>query len=168
MKKSVFGRKFKRDHNERKALFNNLMSSLILEGRIKTTEQKAKAIKAQVDKLVTMAKKEEAHARRQLSHTLLPNAIEKLVTEITPRFKERHGGYTRLIRVGQRFNDNSSMVIMEWTEMASSISNVKSQISNKKIKETKKEEKKIVKKPAVKKTTKSAVAKTKADKKGKK
>ncbi len=116
MRKQVFGRKFKRDSNERKALFNSLISGMIKNGRIETTEQKAKAIKGDLEKMVTKAKKGDG-ARRQLQQDLPPYEIERMVTVIGPGFKNRAGGYTRIIRNGRRFNDNASMVVMEWSEM---------------------------------------------------
>jgi large subunit ribosomal protein L17 len=116
MRKNVFGRKFKRDKNERKALIKSLMSSLVLEGKIKTTEAKAKAIKGEVDKLITKARKETLLARRLLEKKLHPKAIEKLLKEVAPRFEERNGGYTRIIKLERRVGDNAQSVIMEWVE----------------------------------------------------
>ena len=116
MKKNVFGRRFKRDTNERKALFKGLMSSLVLEERIETTEEKAKAIRAQVEKLVTKVKKKKNEAARFLGEHLTPYAMQKMIADIGPRFASRNGGYTRIIHMGKRFSDNASMVIMEWVE----------------------------------------------------
>ena len=116
MRKNVFGRQFKRDKNERKALFKGLISSLILHERIKTTEDKAKAIKGEVDKIITKAKKGEAMARNLLQSKLPKREVEKVILEIAPRFNGRQGGYTRNIRIGRRFSDNAQMVLMEWTE----------------------------------------------------
>ncbi|MEK9178491.1 MAG: 50S ribosomal protein L17 [Patescibacteria group bacterium] len=116
MRKNVFGRKFKRDKNERSALFKSLLSSLVLNERIKTTEQKAKAIKAEADKLVTKAKGQESQARKLLAQYLTPSAMNKMISNIAPGFKDRNGGYTRIVRVGNRFSDNASMVVMEWVE----------------------------------------------------
>lgn len=118
MRKNIFGRKFKRDINERKALFKLLMSSLVLREKIKTTQAKAKAIKGEVDKLITKARKEKVLARKLLSSHLTPKAIDKLLSEIAPRFKERHGGYTRIVKTGRRLSDGARMVLMEWTESA--------------------------------------------------
>ena len=116
MKKNIFGRRFKRDIKERKALFKSLMSSLVLKERIKTTEAKAKAIKGDVDKLITTVKKNEDNARRFLTKSLSPEALEKLIGKVVPRFKNRQSGYTRIIRLGKRSSDHASMVIMEWVE----------------------------------------------------
>ena len=89
MRKNVFGRKLKRDIKERKALFKSLMSSLVLKERIQTTEAKAKAIKGDVDKLITTVKKNEDNARRFLTKSLSPEALEKLIKKVVPRFKNR-------------------------------------------------------------------------------
>lgn len=148
MRKNVFGRQFKRDKNERKALFRGLMNSLVNEGRIRTTEQKAKAIRADVDKLVTKAKKEESHARRLLSSHLSSDALDKMITDIAPSFKDRQGGYTRIVRLGNRFSDNASMVIMEWVERAEVIrEKTPKSIKKTKVVKSKSAPKKVVKKP---------------------
>lgn len=159
MKKKIFGRKFSRDANERKALFKGLMSSLVLYGRIKTTKEKAKAIKGQIDKLVNNARKEKLIARSLLMSHLSSKALEKMIMEIAPRFNQRTSGYTRILKTGKRFGDSASMVIMEWTEQGSQIvkapvdkTNLKSQKLEPEIKDKeKKEKKKIVKKTEVKK-----------------
>lgn len=116
MKKNIFGRKFKRDTNERKALFKNLISSLILDGRIKTTEEKAKAIKGDIDKVITKVKKNGEIARKLVGSYVFPYALDKLINDVAPRFAKRNGGYTRIIRIGKRFGDNATVVLMEWTE----------------------------------------------------
>lgn len=114
MKKNVFGRKFKRDRNERKALFKSLLSSLVLYEQIKTTQEKAKAIKGDADRIVTLTKRGKTDS--MLQKYLSPKAVEKLIKEIVPRFQKRNGGYTRLIKIGKRFSDDASMVLMEWVE----------------------------------------------------
>ncbi|MCL5746801.1 MAG: 50S ribosomal protein L17 [Patescibacteria group bacterium] len=169
MKKRVFGRKLKRDVNERKALFKGLMSSLVLNEKIETTEAKGKAIKGEIDKLVTKAKKENILARKLLSPKLSPEALEKMIRDIAPRFSKRQGGYTKTVRLGKRFGDDASMVLIEWTEK-SQISNLKSQNldENKSTKAENRPEpknkkstklKKEVKKPAESKTRKRTVRK---------
>ena len=158
MRKQVFGRKFKRDTNERKALFNGLISAMILHGKITTTEEKAKSIKADVEKIVTKAKKDEATARRLLKGILKEQEmVDKMINEVAPRFKNRAGGYTRIIKTGRRFNDNASMAIMEWVEGEEVVAPVKTKV----VKEAKKIEtpKKAVKKPAAKKVVKKAAKK---------
>jgi len=116
MKKRVFGRQFKRDTNERKSLFKGLISSLILRERIKTTEAKAKSIRAEIDKIITKAKKGES-ARNNLQKVVYGYALDKLIKDIAPRFEKRQGGYTRIVRIGKRFSDSARIVLIEWTEM---------------------------------------------------
>lgn len=112
MRHQVFGRKLKRDNKERKALRRSLISSLILHGRIKTTQAKAKAIKGVVDKLVTSAKEGK---KRQLTAFLLnKKIIEKFMIEVNSSFPKRTSGFTRIIKLGRRIGDNAEMVILEW------------------------------------------------------
>lgn len=118
MRKNVFGRQLKRDKNERKALIKNLLSSLVIYESIRTTEAKAKAIKADADKLITKAKKGGLHAYRLVEPELTTVAVKKLLEKIAPRFSKRQGGYTRIIRIGNRVKDNAEEVILEWTEKA--------------------------------------------------
>ncbi|MCL5970629.1 MAG: 50S ribosomal protein L17 [Patescibacteria group bacterium] len=149
MKKNVFGRKLKRDKNERKALFKSLMSSLVLSERIKTTEAKAKAIKPEIEKLVTKAKKNEESAKKVLEKSLSKPAFDKMLKDIAPRFSQRQGGYTRLIKLGKRFGDDAPLVVMEWTEEAKI---VEVQPPKTKEEKTTKTVKKTVKKVPAKKT----------------
>ena len=117
MRKNVFGRQFSRDTNQRKALFKSLISSLILDESIKTTLEKAKAIKGDVDKIINKAKRgDEKLAIQLLQRSLGVDAMNKVIKDIAPRFKDRNSGYTRLIKLGRRFSDNAAMVLMEWVE----------------------------------------------------
>src|SRR5579862_7965633 len=125
MKKHVFGRQLKRDANERKALFKNLLTSLVIEERITTTEAKAKAIKAAADKLVTKAKKGGPDAFRSLAPDVRYDAVTKLVNTLAPRFANRQGGYTRIIKVGRRVADNAPQAVMEWVDRASASEEIK-------------------------------------------
>jgi large subunit ribosomal protein L17 len=160
MKKSVFGRKFKRDKNERKALFKSLMSALVMNGRIQLSEAKAKAIKPEIEKLVTKEKKGGNAAKLVIEKSLTKEAYDKMVKEIGPLFEKRAGGYTRLIKLGERFGDNSPVVVMEFTEISQAIIPVKVEKESKlkkavkDVKAAKKTAvaKKPVKKVAVKKT----------------
>src|SRR5580704_16080023 len=129
MKKHVFGRHFKRDANERKALFKNLLTSLVIEERIITTTAKAKAIRSAADKLVTKAKKGGPDAYRRLAPDVRYDAVEKLIKTIAPRFTDRQGGYTRIIRVSNRVADNAPQVVMEWVvrEEAAPVKTAKTQ-----------------------------------------
>ena len=116
MRHQVFGRKLNRDVKERRALFKSLVIALITHGRIKTTIAKAKAIKGLVDKLVTKAKDSSNGAKSQLASFLTKKeAIRKLTDVVAPKFKDRIGGYLRMIKVGKRVTDNAEEVILEWS-----------------------------------------------------
>ena len=116
MRHKVFGKKLNRDIKERKALFRSLISSLIVYGRIKTTYAKAKAIGSLVEKLVTKAKDGSRSQVNQIASFLnRKEPVKKLVEEIAPRFKDKMGGFIRLIRLGRRQGDNADVVLMEWT-----------------------------------------------------
>lgn len=159
MKKNVFGRQFKRDVNERKALFKNLLTSLVMEERIKTTEAKAKAIKGAADKLITKAKKGGTVAFRGLEAEVNHNAVVKLIEDLGPRFATRNGGYTRSMKIGNRVADNAPMVLMEWVEKKV-VKETKGTDEPKAKKEVKKVEKKaVVKKAAPKKVEKKETKK---------
>lgn len=156
MKKNVFGKKLGRDKDERKALFKSLMSSLILKESIKTTEAKAKAIRPEIERLVTKAKNLEKGAENVLHKSLSKEAFDKITKEIGPRFAKRQGGYTRIIRLGERFGDNSPLVIIEWVEKAEIVPALPAQKekTKEKIQTAKKEEKKPAKNPSSRKATK--------------
>ena len=155
MKKNVFGRKLSRDKEERKALFKSLMTALILEESIQTTEAKAKAIRADIEKLVTKAKNLEKGALLVLEKNLPKKAFDKMVKEIGPRFAKRNGGYTRIVKIGERFGDNSPLVIIEWVEKGEVIlpvkkEKVKKEAKEEPVKKSKKEEKVKKEKPTKK------------------
>lgn len=116
MRKQVFGRQLQRDANERKALFKSLMDSLVIYESIQTTEAKAKAIKGQFEKAVTKAKKGGVEAEKALQAYFSLPTLKRLMTEIAPRFATRPGGYTRIIKVGNRLRDNAKMVVLELVE----------------------------------------------------
>jgi large subunit ribosomal protein L17 len=116
MRKQVFGRQFKRDINQRKALFRSLMRELVLHERIRTTEAKAKSIKGEIEKHITKAKVQGEASRVHLQRDFHHDVVEKIVTDLAPRFKDRPGGYTRIIRVGNRVKDNAPMVFIELVE----------------------------------------------------
>jgi len=160
MKKNVFGRKLKRDKNERKALFKSLMSSLILHERIQTTEEKAKAIKPEIEKLVTKAKKRGNVSLNIIKSSIHPVAFEKFIANVAPRFTERNGGYTRIIRLHKRLGDQAQMVLIEWTE--GEIKNVKTEINKKST------SKKLIEKKSKRKAVPKKVTKTKTSRKTKK
>ncbi|MDR2480937.1 MAG: 50S ribosomal protein L17 [Spirochaetaceae bacterium] len=98
----------------RKALIRNMASSLFRYGRIKTTKAKALEVRRRAEKLITRAKVDSVHNRRMISARLYDEAIiAKLFTDIAPKMKDRPGGYTRIIKTGERQGDAAEMVILE-------------------------------------------------------
>src|SRR5258708_2402936 len=112
-------RKFGRVLKVRTALYKSLATALIEHGRIKTTEAKAKSLSRAVDRLITLAKRESLNSRRQLLGHVGEKTAKKLVGEISKANAERKGGYTRIIRLGQRRSDGAQMAIVELTETLS-------------------------------------------------
>jgi len=106
-------RKFGRTKDQRKALLKSLAANLILKGKIKTTEARAKEVRALAERLITQAKQEKLAGWRAAESHLPRPAARKLIKEVSPRFKERQGGYTRLTRLGRRMTDGASMVFIE-------------------------------------------------------
>src|SRR5438128_12159496 len=107
--------KLSRDSAHRKALFMNLCKEVIEHERIKTTETKAKAVKPELEKLITLAKRGDLHARRQALSALGQDkfTVYKLFDEIAPRYSERPGGYTRIMKLGPRPSDATEMDFLE-------------------------------------------------------
>ena len=105
----------KRDHGSRKALLRNLVTSVIEHERVVTTATKAKAIKPLVDKMITLAKRDDVqHARRQAAAFLqTPAAVKKLFDKLGSRFGQRNGGYTRIVRLGWRKGDGAEQAMLE-------------------------------------------------------
>src|ERR1700720_1950010 len=110
--------KLGRTADHRKALLANQICSLIEHQRIKTTLAKAKAVRPLAEKMVTLGKNGSLHARRTAFATLRhKDAVKKLFDEIAPASTERNGGYTRIIRLGQRHSDSASMALIEWVDV---------------------------------------------------
>ena len=113
MKKLQKGRKFNRERDQRRALLRTLAVSLLLKEKITTTEAKAKELSPFVQRKITRAKKGDLSARRYLL-TLFPERIaKKLIEDLGVRYKDRNGGYTRVIKLGQRKSDSAKMAIIE-------------------------------------------------------
>ena len=111
--------KLGRTAEHRKALLANQVCSLIEHQRIKTTLAKAKAVRPLAEKMVTLGKNGSIHARRTAFSTLRhKDAVKKLFDEVAPRSTERNGGYTRIVRLGQRKSDSASMAFIEWVDAA--------------------------------------------------
>ena len=116
MRHRVSGKKLNRDIKHRRALYKNLITSLIVHGQITTTETKAKAIQSKVDKIFTKAKKNTVHNRRQIDSILNSRQLtNKIVDELAPKTK-RNSGYTRITRLGKRSGDNASMARLEFID----------------------------------------------------
>src|SRR3954471_4046989 len=107
--------KLSRSSSHRKSLLRNLVKEVIDHERIKTTEAKAKAAKPEVEKLITLAKRGDLHARRQALSTLGQDkfVVHKLFEEVAPRYADRPGGYTRILKLGPRRSDATELVYLE-------------------------------------------------------
>ncbi len=107
--------KLSRDSAHRKALLMNLSREVIDHERIQTTEAKAKAVKPELERLITLAKKGDGHSRRQAMARLGQDkfVVYKLFEEIAPRYADRNGGYTRILKLGPRQSDATEMVYLE-------------------------------------------------------
>jgi large subunit ribosomal protein L17 len=108
------GKKLGRDASHRRALYANLACSLIEHGRIRTTETKAKAVKPYAEKMITLGRRGDLHARRQvLSELRSQEVVHQLFAEVAPRMADRPGGYTRIVKIGPRPGDAADMVYLE-------------------------------------------------------
>jgi large subunit ribosomal protein L17 len=114
MRKRKQGRKLSRKKDQRKALMRSLARSLVLQGKIKTTEAKAKELTPFIAKQVTQAKKGGLSARKNLAKLFSNETVKKLVNEIAPKYAERKGGYTRIIKLGARKSNGARMAIIEF------------------------------------------------------
>lgn len=114
MRHKIAGRKLGRTSSHRKAMFRNMVTSLFEHERIVTTTEKAKELRPIAEKMITLAKKGDLHARRQaLSYIRSKDIVEKLFTDIKDSFADRKGGYTRILKTGVRKGDAASMAIIE-------------------------------------------------------
>ncbi|MEW4372747.1 50S ribosomal protein L17 [Paenibacillus sp. WLX1005] len=117
--------KLGRNSSARKALFRDLVTDLFLYERIQTTEAKAKELRSIAEKLITLSKRGDLHARRQVASYVRretlngeQDAIQKLFAELAPRYAERPGGYTRILKLGPRRGDAAPMVYLELVDRA--------------------------------------------------
>ncbi len=107
-------RKLGRESAHRKAMLRNLVTDLLREGRISTTDTRAKEAKREAEKLITMAKRGSLHARRQALGYIYDEAVvTKLFEEIAPKYESRQGGYTRILKLGPRRGDDAEVVFLE-------------------------------------------------------
>jgi large subunit ribosomal protein L17 len=113
------GKKLGRDSAHRKALYSNLAGALIEHGRIKTTEAKAKAVKPVAEQMITLGRRGDLHARRQaLAFLRSQDVVHKLFSDVGPRFADRPGGYSRIVKLGPRQGDAAQMVYLELVDYA--------------------------------------------------
>lgn len=117
MRHNKSGRRLGRTTSHRVAMFRNMVTSLLSNERIITTDAKAKEIRSVAEKMITLGKRGDLHAHRQAaSYIREKSVVTKLFTMIAPRFKDRQGGYTRIIKLGQRLGDAASMSVIELVE----------------------------------------------------
>ncbi|CAO5683279.1 MAG: 50S ribosomal protein L17 [Holosporales bacterium] len=117
MRHKLKGRKLNRTSSHRRAMFANMAKALIESESIKTTLPKAKELRSYVEKLVTKARDNSLHVRRQLLGTLgSESLVQKLMTVISPRFAQRAGGYTRVVKAGFRYGDNAPMAVIQFVD----------------------------------------------------
>jgi large subunit ribosomal protein L17 len=108
------GKKLGRDSAHRRALYANLAASLIEHGRIKTTEAKAKAVRPIAEKMITLGRRGDLAARRQaLAYLRSQDVVHKLFADVAPRFADRNGGYSRIVKLGPRPGDGAEMAYLE-------------------------------------------------------
>ncbi|MCX6721290.1 MAG: 50S ribosomal protein L17 [Candidatus Staskawiczbacteria bacterium] len=113
MRKRNSGRKFSMKVGPRKQLFKSLANNFLLHEKMKTTEAKAKELRSLVEKMITRAKDATVFNRRLLAKELTPKMTKKIVEQIAPKYKDRNGGYTRIIKLGPRNSDGAKMAIIE-------------------------------------------------------
>lgn len=117
MRHACAGRQFGRNSGHRKALLRTLVTSLLKNERIETTVAKAKEIRPLAEKMITLAKRGDLHARRQaLSFILDESVVKSLFSEVAPRFAGRNGGYTRIVKTRNRIGDAAPMAVIELVE----------------------------------------------------
>ena len=106
--------KLGRPSAHRKSMLRNLVTDLFREGRIQTTDCRAKEARREAEKLITLAKRGDLHARRQaLAYVFDETVVTKLFEEIAPKYEDRNGGYTRILKLGPRQGDNAEVVFLE-------------------------------------------------------
>ena len=108
------GNKLGRNHSHRRALLRNLVTSVVIEDRVETTLAKAKAVRPLVEKMITLGKRGDLHARRQAAAFLqTPDSVSRLFATVAPRYGDRQGGYLRIVRTGFRKGDGGEKAVIE-------------------------------------------------------
>ena len=124
------GRKLNRTASHRKSLMSNLAASLVIHKRIRTTDAKAKEVRGFVERLVTYAKRGDVHGRRlimqKINGTLGKKIANILIHDIAPNYKNRNGGFTRLIKLNNRKNDNASISLIEFVNLSPIVTDLES------------------------------------------
>ena len=129
MRHRVAGRKLSRHSQHREWMFRNMLVSLLTHERIRTTLPKAKELRSWADKIITLGKQGDLHARRRAFDLLRDrDVVKKLFDQIAPRFKDRVGGYTRVLKMGYRLGDAAPLSLVELTEVAPSEKEKKSTV----------------------------------------
>lgn len=117
MRHRVFGNHLGRNTKQAKALYRSLVTALLVNGKIETSLAKAKAVQGMIDRIINFGKKNTAAARREVVKTMGKDALlTKIFKELAPRFSDRNSGYTRIVRLGQRFSDTAERVFLELVE----------------------------------------------------
>ena len=123
------GRKLNRTASHRKALFSNLAASLVIHKKIRTTDAKGKELRTYIDRLVTYAKRGDVHGRRLIQKRITGKRGREianiLIHDIAPAYADRHGGYTRLIKLNNRKNDNAPVSLIEFIDLAPDVTESK-------------------------------------------
>jgi len=123
------GRKLNRTASHRKALFSNLAASLVIHKKIRTTDAKGKELRTYIDRLVTYAKRGDVHGRRLIQKRITGKRGKEianiLIHDIAPAYADRHGGYTRLIKLNNRKNDNAPVSLIEFIDLAPDVTDSK-------------------------------------------
>lgn len=123
------GRKLNRTASHRKALFSNLAASLVIHKKIRTTDAKGKELRTYIERLVTYAKRGDVHGRRLIQKRITGKRGKEianiLIHDIAPAYADRHGGYTRLIKLNNRKNDNAPVTLIEFIDLAPDITESK-------------------------------------------
>ena len=123
------GRKFNRTASHRRAMMSNLASALILHKRIQTTDAKGKELRGFVERLVTYAKQGDVHGRRLIQKKIQGKRAKQisniLIHDIAPTYENRNGGYTRIIKLNNRKNDNASISLIEFVDMSPNVKDIK-------------------------------------------
>lgn len=110
-------RKLRRTSSQRRAMLKNMATSLLRHGRVETTEPKAKEVRRVTEKMISLGKRGDLHARRQaLAYLMDETVVKELFETIAPKYAERQGGYTRILKVGPRRGDAAPMAIVELVE----------------------------------------------------